>query len=358
LKYFDDIDGKVKPLFHPHAWPLLLTTYQDLEKVHDELVAADPCFGSVPIDDSDDSRNLRAAHAQRIISDAICQYIWKPLRSEFTLSHPELNVLLSKISDELDKTSYSGRATNVWIALTMRALQSLPADSLPRASEFKESPRPIRSGRADGVVSQVFPILSPLVSSSQNESLQMDLLELTTSAIDTWDAAQTGELKIIVSPLLEHAHREEWRSQEFDPASPPSDYDETKPDMMSKTHPRVFTLFPRVVARGVADPVKHDTSPPGSWPQVSDQLPRTIETCIHPGRGLPECSPLVVRGKAEQEERNDYLSKALENAKKEMHSTRRLTGHGRRDSMGSSTSGLPSPSERWKMEGAMKFSEK
>jgi hypothetical protein len=177
-------------------------------------------------------------------------------------------------------------------------------------------------------------------------------------AIDTWDDAQTGELKIIVRPLLEHVHREEWRSQEFDPASPLGDYDEAELHMTSKTHPRVFTLFPRVVAREVADPVKHDTGPPGSWPQVSDQLPRTIETYIHPGRGLPECSPLVVRGKAEQEEKNEFLSKALENAKKEMHSSRRLPGHGRRDSMGSSTSGPPSPSMRWKMEGAMKFPEK
>jgi hypothetical protein len=230
----------------------------------------------------------------------------------------------------------------------MRALQSLQAESLPRTSEFKESLSPTRSGRADSVVSKVFSVLSPLVSSSQNKDFQMDLYELANSAIDVWKDAQTGELKIIISPLLENAHRKEWRSQKFDPSSPSGDYDETNLDMTSRTHPRIFTLFPQVVAREVA----------GNWSRESDQAPRTTETCIHPGRGLPECSSLVVRGKEEQKERKDYLLKALENAKKELHSTRRISGNGRRESMESSTSGLPSLGEQRKMEGAMKFLEK
>lgn len=298
--------------------------------VQEELVGADPCFGSVPIDDSDDSRNLRTAHTQRIISDALCQYIWKPLSSEFTLSHPGLNDLLSKIADGLDRSSHSGRAVNVWTALTMRALQSLPAE----ASGPKESPHPALS-RAESVISKVMSVLSPLVSSSQDQELRTKLLELANSAIDIWNEAQTGELKIIVSPFLERARREEWRSERFDPASPPGGYDEIQLDMMSRTHPRIFTLFPRVVAREVAGLANHHTDPPGSWSQKSDQGPRTIETNIHPGRGLPECSPLVVRGKEEQEERNDYLLKALEDAKKKLHSNRGIAGH-RRDSMASS----------------------
>jgi hypothetical protein len=43
-----------------------------------------------------------------------------------------------------------------------------------------------------------------------------------------------------------------------------------------------------------------------------------------------------VRGKEQQEERNDYLIKVLENAKKDLHNRR---GHSRRESMGSSISG-------------------
>jgi hypothetical protein len=241
----------------------------------------------------------------------------------------------------------------------MRGLQSLPADSiLSRASEFKEPLRLTSSSRAEGVISKVFSVLSPLVSSLQDEDLRLELLDLAKLAIDIWNDTQTGELKIIVSPLLNTAHREEWRSQTFDPASPSRDYDETKSDIVSKTHPRIFTLFPRVIAREVAGPIKHDAGPPGSWPPESDHAPRTIETCIHPGIGLPEWSSLVVRGKEEQEERNEYLAKALENAMKELNSNKRLTGHGRKESMGSSTAVPSSPSQQWKMGGAMKFTEK
>ena len=76
--------------------------------------------------------------------------------------------------------------------------------------------------------------------------------------------------------------------------------------------------------------VKDEKSPPGSFLLESDQASRTIETCIHPGRGLPEWSLLVVRGKQEREEQKDFLVKAMENAKKEAHSNRRIVEHSRR----------------------------
>lgn len=224
----------------------------------------------------------------------------------------------------------------------MRALQSLPVYSVPPVLESKEDPHPTWS-RADSVIFKVFSVLSPLVSSSQKDDLRIGLLALANSAIELWSDAQTGELKIIVSLSLERAHRDEWWSQEFDPELP-SDYDKTKLDM-SITHPRIFTLFPRVVAREVATPVKHDTGLPGSWPLESDQVPRAIDTRIHPGRGLPEWSPLIVRVKEEQED----LKKLLMDAKK-MQSTRRSQGHGRRESRGSLTSRPPSPIEQLKME--------
>ncbi|ELR08575.1 hypothetical protein GMDG_03270 [Pseudogymnoascus destructans 20631-21] len=94
---------------------------QDLEIVHGKLVAQDPSFGSIPIDETDNSHDLRTAHAQRIISNAICEYVWKPLRSEFTLLHPDFNSLLVKLSDELLKYNPDGRVAKVWTALTMRA---------------------------------------------------------------------------------------------------------------------------------------------------------------------------------------------------------------------------------------------
>jgi len=234
----------------------------------------------------------------------------------------------------------------------MRVLQSLPNDSLPRNLESKESTRPIQIGRTESVVSKVFSALSLLVSSSNHESLQKDLRQLSYLAIDIWNDAQTDQLKIMVSPSLDPMHREEWRSQEFDPAS--SNNDGLKLDAASKTRPRIFTLFPWVKAREVADTVNNETELPGSWPQDSEPLPSTIETSIHFGEGLPESSPLVVRGKEEQEEIDAFISEMYEKAKKDVRS-RRIPGQSRRESMGSSISGPPSPSERWKREGTMKI---
>ncbi|ELR08576.1 hypothetical protein VC83_04071 [Pseudogymnoascus destructans] len=98
-----------------------------------------------------------------------------------------------------------------------------------------------QSVRADHVISRVLSVLSPLVSPSQNESLRKDLLTLANSAIDVWNNTQSGELKITVTPLLEREHRKEWRSQLFDPL----DHDEKNLDVISKTHPRIVTLFPQ-----------------------------------------------------------------------------------------------------------------
>ena len=253
------------------------------------------------------------------------------------------------MSEELDKSRHGGRAANVWTALTMRALQSLQAEAGLSAS--KECLPSTGSARAESVISKVFSALSPLISSSQTEALRVDLLALVNSAIEVWDNAQTGELRLVVSQSLNRAHREDWRSKDLDPVSPSGNRDETDSDLMSQTHPRIFTLFPHVVAKGVADLDNCDTGPPGSWPPESDQ------TCIHPGKGLPEWSALVVRGKMDQEEKKDFLSQAFENAKKELQSAKRISGQGRRESRGSATSEAPNPSEQWKKEGTMKFVE-
>ncbi len=285
--------------------------YKDLEQVHEKLAAADPFFGSVPIDDSEDSRDLCTAHAQRVISKAICEDIWKPFSSEFTALQPESSSVLGKISDEIDQSDYGGRTAKFWNARTMRALKSLPAISVTSpGSGSTEYPHPART---DSVISKVF-FLSPLVSSSQEESLRIDLVNLVNSAVDVWDNGQAGGSKITVSLLLDRVHREEWRSQQFDP---PGEGDQTNPDLTSTTRSQIFPLFPRVLAPGVGNLVSHGSGLPGSWPVDSDL------TIIHSGKGLPEWSPLVVRGQVEQEERKDFFRTALENAKKQLQSTKR-----------------------------------
>ncbi|KAH7350807.1 hypothetical protein BKA65DRAFT_245204 [Rhexocercosporidium sp. MPI-PUGE-AT-0058] len=319
LKYFHDIEEK------------------DVDKIHEELVKADSCFRSVPIDDSDDSRDLCTAHAQRIISKAMCEDLWKPFSSTLTLQHPDLSNCLSKISDSLDKSSQNGRIANVWTALTIRALRSLQDDmSVTPVLEFQKPPS-TGSTIADSIISKVFLSLSPLISLSQAETLRMDLHTVLKSSADVWNSAQASGLKISIDPLLDRAYREEWRSQQFDPALP-GDGNGTDPDLASKTHPRVFTLFPRVSAR------IQENLPPGSYPDFEP-------TVIHPGAGLPEWSSLVVRGKAYQEERKDYIKELLANAMKEANM--RASGHRRRASKESSTSAPSSLSEQWKTGSAV-----
>lgn len=136
------------------------------------MAAADPYFSSIPIDDSIDSHDLRAAHAQRIISDAICEYIWKPLRSEFTLLHPDVNSMLSKLSNQLRNSNRGGHLANVWTTLTMQALESIPPKQEKGCiAESHDISQVAGLARADRVISKVISVLSPLVSLSQIEAL-------------------------------------------------------------------------------------------------------------------------------------------------------------------------------------------
>ena len=42
-------------------------------------------------DDSEESSDLRAAHSQRVISVAVYDDVWKPLRSELTFQKPRFS---------------------------------------------------------------------------------------------------------------------------------------------------------------------------------------------------------------------------------------------------------------------------
>jgi len=252
------------------------------------------------------------------------------------MQHPELSSCLSKMSDSLDQRSQDGRVANVWTALTIRALQLIQDDTvaLP-VLDSKKAPS-TGSTIAERIISKIFLSLSPLINLSQAESLRTELHAVMNSSTDVWNYAQASGLKITIHPLLDRAYREEWRSQEFDPALP-SDENGTDPDLTSNTRPRVFTLFPRVLAR-----IQEDL-PPGSFPNFEP-------TVIHPGVGLPEWSSLVVRGKACQQEREDYFNEVVANAMKEASM---LASGYRRASRGSSTAGPPSPSAQWKTGGAV-----
>lgn len=277
--------------------------------------------------------------------------MWKPLSSDLTLRWPDFNALLNGVFREIEKESNGGRTANVWSALTMRALQSLPENFGPsQASKSTESLRPTTPGRAESVIQQVFAVLSSLVSPSQQKKLRIGLLDLAQLAIEVWNEAQTGPLNICVNPVLEYDLYDEWRSLIFDP--PPGDGNGTKSSILSQAPPLIFTLFPRVVARKVVDQLNDDTALPGSYPSEPVKTCHIEETCIHPGVGLPESSPLVLTGKTEQQE----INKALQSLKREFQ-TKRLSVKGRRESTASSISGPLSPSSQWKMGGTVDFPE-
>lgn len=281
-----------------------------------QLRDTDGCFASVPLSDSEESQLLRIAHAQRVISSALCDIIWQPFSSEHTCQHPELIGSLGAIADQIAKSNYGSgageRAETVWAALTMRALQSLKGGSSPRPnSTAKDTPVP---SRVELVISGVLRVLKPLVNPAQLDRFRDEVANLARSAILIWNCAQTGELKLSVHLTLDLDNYVEWRSS-YD--------DETSANTAFSTHPRIFTLFPRVISKEFLPSDKHASGPPGSWPELK-QEPRVLETCIHPGTGLLERSSVVIRGKQEEDERlreeeekRKFFEQRMEMAKKE-----------------------------------------
>lgn len=146
-------------------------------------------FVSIPISNSDESQLLRIAYGQRVISFALQKTVWLPFSSEKTFSQPELVALLAEISNEVKKSSLtsngSRRAATVWKALTVRALHSMSAASMPNTyMENRETSSPQRTScRADEVVRDVVKVLSPLLNMSEVYQFEEELLHLAHVAI-------------------------------------------------------------------------------------------------------------------------------------------------------------------------------
>ncbi|KAH8799329.1 hypothetical protein F5884DRAFT_758355 [Xylogone sp. PMI_703] len=282
---------------------------KDPGSAHEELVAADPFFANVPIDESEDSYNLRIVHVQRVISEALCKYIWKPFRSECTFPHEELASFLLQMMNALDKSSLAGRPANVWTALSMRALKLLPEGSLQKSVSNPST----TTNRAKNVISTVYNVLSPLLNPSRSGSFAADLSALTDLAIDVWETAQTDPAKY-----------QEWRYQAFDPT--------TTLDGYNTISNEIFLLFPRVEAMVLSGQTDQNSSPRPS-PGESISTANVIELCLHPGRGLPHSSEIVLRGIQAQEEIEHYI----EIAKREARLRRYTAPNGKRTSTASST---------------------
>ena len=79
----------------------LLTHYKDFQTIYNNLKSSDTCFSSVPISNSEDSKNLRSAHAQRVISSYLQRIIWQPFSSEKLIQQENIISLLKDIEKEL-----------------------------------------------------------------------------------------------------------------------------------------------------------------------------------------------------------------------------------------------------------------
>ncbi len=279
----------------------------------------DTCFNSVPISNTTISQNLRIVHVQRIISHSLFTHIWQPFSSERSLAYPKSGELLEAIYNELVKSPEHGggskRAASVWKVLTLRALQSLeqelPPSQMPMSvpiSQLASHP----SSRATLAVNAMLGKLSPLIPPSQRAQVQTSLHAITKCAIEIWDKAQTDELKLSAFITLHPSTRNSWRSLKFDPLLPPDGNASNSDDMdtrNSSTHPRIYALFPHITVQSLPT-TEAPLDIPGSFSKEHQERSIT-ETEIHPGVGLPEWSALVVQGKAEEEERMEYLQKAM-----------------------------------------------
>jgi len=313
---------------------------QDLNAVHDKIEKADNGFALVPISSSEVSEKLRIAHAQRVISSQLRDIIWQPFSSEITLQQPTYHSLLSRISDELAKSTHgesSGlRAARVQAALTMRGLQSQASSSTRRTVEF---------------VDKVMAVLSLLVKPSLHTNLQKDLLDLATSAVSLWNTAQTDERELIVCPNLDPASYDGWDED------------------MSALNNGVIVLFPHVIARSYPRTVRHGAvGPPGMWIDSEPEF-HIQETCIHRGAGLPEWSALVLEGEEEEEDRRVKRDKAdveqkkraleedLKNLEKPVPGHKRKMSQSRREPITGSGSSPSSPTAAWMKGGGQKIPE-
>ncbi|PVH89530.1 hypothetical protein DL98DRAFT_579322 [Cadophora sp. DSE1049] len=263
---------------------------KDWASLHDKLRVLDPCFASIPISNSEDSKLLRTAHMERIISFNLCNLVFKPFSSDNTFQAERRNAvtLLEEAALGLERSGDNSRVTAVFKSLAIRGL---------RSSSQLQAASPALSRRTDAFIQAVKPVLSLLVPQAQHARLEDVMSTLAQSTISLWDSVQNDEfLEIRASLDLDPSLRMEWHSPHFD-----ADCDSTGRAVTSSTRPRIFTLFPTITANSFAAVSEPTVKVPGSFENSKTET-HMRELCIHPGIGMCESSALVLRGKEEQEE--------------------------------------------------------
>lgn len=304
------------------------------------MAESDPCFNSVPFSKSEDSQRLIIAHVQRIISAALVSTFWKPYACETTHSYPGLFAILKTIVGELPNTAGGHgikRNSRLWYVWTMKALQGrdIGMCSLPRAGCKIEHE----------FVEDLLSCLEPIFKPNMRSALRGWLFDLALDSMSLWDKVQTDQLDFDVILNLDPELQHEWWTQDFDEDNDAKDLAST-----AKTRPRIFTRFPRIIAR---QPDFNDNAEAG----------KTKEIIIHRGLGLPEWSSLVLSGKEEVEERQKREKAMRERIATEIEiemakeRSERASKRSRRESVAVSVHDPSSPTAKWSEAKAMVAAE-
>lgn len=325
-----------------------------MAKLPGVIPSTDPTFSDVPFSNSETSKQLRIAHAQRVISSAIYNTIWQPYSSDVTAADSRLSDFLREIGASVaisrHKSNGKGRSADVWRSVTIRALQSMSATDtqLHQSLLNGQDTAFIISSREYKLVEVVLSVLGPLLETSGLPQFKADLLEIAKQAISVWNYAQVDELTFNINPTLSQDNKHDWKVAALDYASLYADGGSSK--RVGTSRPRnstkIFTLFPIITATKRVQVQKVGLGPPGSWPdQDKQQASNTEVTIIHGGLGLSEDSEMVQRGMEEMEELKKMRLDHDELWAKKL--VGRHKGHSRNNSTADIISGPPSPSQSW-----------
>lgn len=324
-----------------------------MAKLPEIIPATDSTFSGVPFSNSETSKQLRIAHAQRVISSAIYNTIWQPYSSDVTAADSRLSDFLRELGASVaisrHESNGNSRSADVWRSVTIRALQSMSASD----TELQQSPLEGQDTaftiniREYKLVKVVLSVLSPLLETSDLPQFKADLQQIAKQAISVWICAQVDERTFIINPTLSQDNKHDWKDAALDYVSLYADGGNSPGASQSRRNStKIFTLFPIITATKRVQIDKVGLGPPGSWPdQVKLQASNVEGTIIHNGLGLSEDSKMVQRGVEEMEE-----LKRMRLDHDELWAIKlveRHKGHSRNNSTADTLTGPPSPSESW-----------
>lgn len=324
-----------------------------MAKLPGVIPATDSTFSNVPFSNSETSKQLRIAHAQRVISGAIYNTVWQPYSSDVTAADLRLSEFLQEIGAAVaisrHESNGSGRSADVWRSVTIHALKSMSATNTQLQHNLlqkADSPFTIYS-REDKLVEVVLSVLGPLLKTSDLPQFKVDLLQIAKQAISVWTSAQVDERTFIINPTLNQVNKCDWKVAALDYVSLYGDgSSQGVAGSRTRNPTSIFTLFPIITATKQVQMQKEDHRPPGGWPdQDKQQASNTEVTIIHDGLGLSEDSEMVQRGMEEKEELKKMRLEHDELWAKKL--VERHRGHSRNNSTAGTISGPPSPTATW-----------